>query len=270
MPYKLLALDMDGTLLNSKGELTEETRLALRGAMEQGVQVTISTGRSFHGAKQTAAELALTCPVMVYNGGMLVDPVTEEILYSKEMLPADAFLAMAEGIRRGVTLIVWSKGKLYGYPLNERTEDYRRYAGNIVPLPIESVKDLAYLGVTKVLWYGTKEEIPAFWAEMQEKSFACTRICPSQPMFLEFFHGEVSKATALEKLGGMLGISRDEMIALGDGANDLELLAYAGLGVAMGNASDLVKGKADAVTLSNDENGVAEVIKRWILEGGTV
>lgn len=267
MSYKLIALDMDGTLLNSRGVVTEKTRLALRRAMEQGVQVTISTGRSFHGAAKTARELGITCPVMVYNGGMLVDPVTEEILYSKEMLPADAFLAMAEGIQRGVTLIVWSKGKLYGYPLNERTENYRNYAGNTVPLPIESVKDLACLGVTKVLWYGTKEEIPTFWTEMQKKPFACTRICPSQPMFLEFFHGDVSKAAALERLGAMLGISRDEMIAVGDGANDLELLAYAGLGVAMGNASDLVKEKADAVTLSNDQDGVAEVINTWIFGG---
>lgn len=265
--YKLLALDMDGTLLNSLGVVTAKTRKALRIAMEKGVYVTISTGRSYHGAAKTARELGLTCPVMVYNGGMLVDPVTEEILYSKEMLPADAFLAMAEGIRRGVTLIVWSKGKLYGYPLNERTEDYRHYAGNTVPLPIESVKDLAHQGVTKVLWYGTKEEIPSFWAEMQEKPFVCTRICPSQPMFLEFFHGEVSKAAALEKLCQILGIRREETVAIGDGANDLELLAYAGLGVAMGNASDLVKEKADAVTLTNDQDGVAEVIKKWILEG---
>ncbi len=265
--YKLIALDMDGTLLNSQGVVTAKTRKALRMAVEKGVRVTISTGRSYHGAAKTAKELGLTCPILVYNGSMLVDPVTEEILYSKEMLPADAFLAMAEGISRGVTLCVWSKGKLYGYPLNERTEDYRRYAGNIVPLPIENIKDLAYQGVTKVLWYGTKEEIPSFWAEMQAKPFGCTRICPSQPMFLEFFHGEVSKAAAMEKLGELLGIRREDMVAGGAGANDVEMLTYAGLGVAMGNASDLVKEKADTVTFTNDQDGVAEVIKNWILEG---
>ena len=265
--YKLIALDMDGTLLNSRGEITAETRRALTAAMEQGIRVTISTGRSFHGAEKAAEELGLTCPVMAYNGGMLVDPTTKEILYSKEMLPADAFLAMAEGIKRGVTLIVWSKGRLYGHPINERTESYRRYAGNIVPLPIDSIKDLAYQGVTKVLWYGTKEEIPAFWAEMQEKPFVCTRICPSQPMFLEFFHGEVSKAAALEKLCQILGIRREETVAMGDGVNDVELLAYAGLGIAMGNASDLVKEKADAVTLTNDEDGVAEAVKQWVFGG---
>jgi hydroxymethylpyrimidine pyrophosphatase-like HAD family hydrolase len=84
-------------------------------------------------------------------------------------------------------------------------------------------------------------------------------------MFLEFFHGEVSKAAALERLGALLNIQREEMIAMGDGANDLELIAYAGLGVAMGNATDAVKKKADAVTLTNDKDGVAAVIEKYLL-----
>ena len=84
-------------------------------------------------------------------------------------------------------------------------------------------------------------------------------------MFLEFFHGEVSKAAALAKLGEALLIPREEIIAMGDGANDLELIAYAGLGVAMGNATNAVKKKADAVTLTNDKDGVAAVIEKYLL-----
>ena len=261
--YRLLALDMDGTLLNSKGELSPGNRLAIKEALAAGVQVTISTGRSLQGALWCAEELGLTCPLIVYNGGMLAK-VTGEILYSKEMLPADALLAMEEGVKHGVTLCIWSKGKLYGYPLNERTADYVRFSG-VEPLPVESLEELARQGVTKVLWYGTKEEIPAFWEEMKGKPFANTHLCPSQPMFLEFFHGEVSKAAALAKLGEALQIPREEIIAMGDGANDLELIAYAGLGVAMGNATDAVKKKADAVTLTNDKDGVAAVIEKYLL-----
>lgn len=261
--YRLLALDMDGTLLNSKGELSPGNRLAIKEALAAGVQVTISTGRSLQGALWCAGELGLTCPLIVYNGGMLAK-ATGEILYSKEMLPADALLAMEEGVKHGVTLCIWSKGKLYGYPLNERTADYVRFSG-VEPLPVESLEELARQGVTKVLWYGTKEEIPGFWEEMKQKPFANTHLCPSQPMFLEFFHGEVSKAAALERLGALLNIQREEMIAMGDGANDLELIAYAGLGVAMGNATDAVKKKADAVTLTNDKDGVAEVIEKYLL-----
>jgi Cof subfamily protein (haloacid dehalogenase superfamily) len=261
--YRLLALDMDGTLLNSKGELSPGNRLAIKEALAAGVQVTISTGRSLQGALWCAEELGLTCPLIVYNGGMLAK-VTGEILYSKEMLPADALLAMEEGVKHGVTLCIWSKGKLYGYPLNERTADYVRFSG-VEPLPVESLEELARQGVTKVLWYGTKEEIPGFWEEMKQKPFANTHLCPSQPMFLEFFHGEVSKAAALAKLGEALQIPREEIIAMGDGANDLELIAYAGLGVAMGNATDAVKKKADAVTLTNDKDGVAAVIEKYLL-----
>ena len=179
-------------------------------------------------------------------------------------MPADALLAMEEGVKHGVTLCIWSKGKLYGYPLNERTADYVRFSG-VEPLPVESLEELARQGVTKVLWYGTKEEIPGFWEEMKQKPFANTHLCPSQPMFLEFFHGEVSKAAALSKLGELLHIPREEMIAMGDGANDLELIAYAGLGIAMGNATEAVKKKAPAVTKTNDEDGVAEAIRKYLL-----
>lgn len=262
--YRLLALDMDGTLLNSRGEIPDANRLAIKEAMAQGIHVTLSTERSLHGALGCARSLGLTCPLIIYNGGMLADPVGGEILYSKEMLPADALLAMEEGVKRGVTLCIWSKGKLYGYPLNERTADYVRFAG-MEPLPAESLEALANRGVTKVLWYGTKEETPAFWEEMQKAPFENVRSTPSQPMFLEFFHGEVSKAAALERLGELLQIPREEMIAVGDGANDLELLAYAGLGVAMGNAAPMVKENADAVTKTNEENGVAEVIEKYLL-----
>lgn len=261
--YRLLALDMDGTLLNSRGEVSHRNRKAIGAAMEAGIRVTISTGRSLTGALWCARELDLACPLMIYNGGMLADRAGN-VLYSKELLPADALLAMEEGVKRGVTLCIWSKGKLYGHPLNERTADYVRFAG-MEPLPVESLEALARQGVTKVLWYGTKEEIPAFWEEMEKAPFENVHATPSQPMFLEFFHGEVSKAAALERLGALLNIPREEMIAMGDGANDLELLAYAGLGVAMGNASPLVKKQADAVTVTNDNDGVAEVIEKYLL-----
>lgn len=261
--YLLLALDMDGTLLNSCGEVSERNRKAIRAALDAGIHVTLSTGRSLTGALWCAEELGLTCPLMIYNGGMLADRAGN-VLYSKELLPADALLAMEEGVKRGVTLCIWSKGKLYGHPLNERTADYVRFAG-MEPLPVESLEALAEQGVTKVLWYGTKEEIPAFWEEMEKAPFENVHATPSQPMFLEFFHGEVSKAAALERLGALLNIQREEMIAMGDGANDLELLAYAGLGVAMGNASPLVKKQADAVTVTNDNDGVAEVIEKYLL-----
>ena len=262
--YRLLALDMDGTLLNSRGELSAGNRRVIADALAAGVQVTISTGRSLQGALWCARELVLTCPLIVYNGGMLADPMGGEILYSKEMLPSDAMLAMEEGVKHGVTLCIWSKGRLYGYPLNKRTADYVRFSG-VEPLPVESLEELARQGVTKVLWYGTKEEIPGFWGEMKQKPFANTHLCPSQPMFLEFFHGEVSKAAALSKLGELLHIPREEMIAMGDGANDLELIAYAGLGIAMGNATEAVKKKAPAVTKTNDEDGVAAVIEKYLL-----
>lgn len=264
MRYKLLALDMDGTLLNSKGELSERTVNAVRQAKENGAVVTISTGRSVPGAIGCARTLGLSSPIITYNGAVIADPVTGKMLFSAELSASDALKVMETGIRKGTTMCIWSKGRLYGLPLNERVLDYRRFAG-VEPLPTKDIRFLAENGVTKVLWYDEVEKIGAFWSEMSKIPFESVSVCTSNPMFLEFFHGTVSKASALEWIAKMHGIRREEVVAVGDGANDLEMLAYAGLGVAMGNASDAVKKQADAVTASHDEGGVADVIERYFL-----
>ncbi|MBQ3154015.1 MAG: Cof-type HAD-IIB family hydrolase, partial [Clostridia bacterium] len=262
--YKLLALDMDGTLLGTDGKVPPRNKQAIARALQNGVHVAISTGRSFSGAKWCSEELGLTSPVIAYNGAMICDPVTSEALFSVELSPRDARMAMRLGIERGTTLCIWSKGELFGYPINERVLDYVNYAG-VQPKPAADLDALCERGVTKVLWYDDASRVPDLWHEMQAIPFENVTVCPSNPKFLEFFSGDVSKAVALGKLCDLLGISRAEAVAVGDGANDIEMLSFAGLGVAMGNASDLVKRHADAVVCTNDQGGVAEVIEKWFV-----
>lgn len=262
--YKLLALDMDGTLLGSDGNVPARNKQAIAKALQNGVHVAISTGRSFSGARACAKELGLVSPVIAYNGAMLCDPVTEEILFSVELSEHDARLAMELGIERGTTLCIWSKGELFGYPLNERVADYVNYAG-IQPKPADDLDALCKRGVTKVLWYDDASRVPSLWEEMKRQPFENATVCPSNPKFLEFFSGDVSKAVALGKLCDILGVTRAESVAVGDGANDADMLRFAGLGVAMGNASVFVKQSADAVVSTNDHCGVAEVIEKWFV-----
>jgi len=148
--------------------------------------------------------------------------------------------------------------------MNERALEYAQVS-KVEPQVYTDVKELIDIGVSKVLWYDEIERIKEFERRLDGLLNLTVNFYTSQPFYLEFVDQNVSKAVALEKMGEYYGITREEMIAVGDGFNDLAMIEYAGLGVAMGNAPEEVKNAADYVTLSNDEDGVAKVIEVFIL-----
>ena len=134
-----------------------------------------------------------------------------------------------------------------------------------INLLMEDEEALLDQGITKILWYDEVPSINQWQEELKDVEFDSVTFCTSQPFFLEFFNSKVSKAVAMEKIGEIYGISREEMIAAGDGYNDLAMIEYAGLGVAMENAVDGVKAVAQYITASNEEDGIAKVIEEFIL-----
>ena len=131
---------------------------------------------------------------------------------------------------------------------------------------INDINALAAQGVTKVIWYDDLEHMADLQAAVNSDSIReHINYFTSNPLFLEFVDKKCSKALALERLSEYYGIHREEIIAIGDGYNDLPMIDYAGLGIAMGNAPEEIRQKADAVTLSNDEDGVAAAIELYIL-----
>ncbi len=262
--YRMIAVDMDGTLLNNACEITPETASAVREAIERGVLFTISTGRPVQGVERYTRQLSLRAPVITYNGAMIVDSGTGEILYEQGLERKDAQKILALGRARGTTMCIWSRNRLYGCPLNARVYDYRKIS-DVEPLAFEEEETILQDGITKILWYDDADAVARFQQEMQEEPFDSVTCCRSKPVFLEFFNRRVSKALAMEKIGALYGIKQEEMIAVGDGENDLSMIEYAGLGVAMENASPSVREKAQYVTSSNEENGVAKVIRTFLL-----
>ena len=121
-------------------------------------------------------------------------------------------------------------------------------------------------GITKILWYDNPEVLEQYISQLKDENFQHTTFTKSRAYFLEFFSNKVSKAVAMEKLGEYYGIKQEEMIAIGDQTNDLPMIEYAGLGVAMANAVDKVKEAADYITLSNNDAGVAHTINKFILD----
>ncbi|NSW91664.1 MAG: HAD family phosphatase [Firmicutes bacterium] len=265
MAYKLMAVDIDGTLLDSKGNLTEETEKAIRLGVEKGLIFTISTGRPVQGVQAFIDKLDLDLPVITYNGAMVIMGKSKEVLYQCTMDPKDAREVIDLGEKYGTSIMVWADNKLFANRLNERAYEYSKISG-VMPVLMEDVEETISQGVLKILWYDEVETIKKYQKDIGKYISRNINYHTSQPYFLEFVDKNASKAKAMEKIGEYFGIDRSEMIAVGDGFNDLSMIEYAGLGVAMGNASNEIKERADYVTLTNDENGLAHVIYKFVLD----
>jgi Cof subfamily protein (haloacid dehalogenase superfamily) len=272
VPYKLMAVDIDGTLLDSEGRLTGETEKAIKLGLEKGLIFTISTGRPVQGVQAIIDRFDADLPVIAYNGAMVILGRSREILYKCSMNPEDAMGIISLGEKYDTCVLVWVDSKLYANNLCERAYEYSKISG-VAPVLMENAGSIAAQGVLKILWYDTVEAIEEYrkdidrYFERDKCHISRDNINyhTSRPYFLEFVDKKASKARAMEKLGEFFGVDRSEMIAVGDGFNDLSMIEYAGLGVAMGNAHIKIKEKADYVTLANDENGVAHVIYKFIL-----
>lgn len=263
MIYKLMAVDIDGTLINSKGILTEETRKAIIAGVERGLIFTISTGRPFQGVEYFSRILNLDFPYITYNGAMVIMGKSKEILYEQKLSSESAQRIIDLGKKFDTMTIIWTDNKLFVTELNERVQKYKQISG-VEPIVINNFYELIREGVTKILWYDEIDKIEQYQAQVGKYLDGSVNFHTSRPMFLEFVDKKASKAIAMEKLGEHFGIRRSEMIAIGDGYNDLSMIEYAGLGVAMANSEDDIKEKADFITLSNDEDGVAHVINKFV------
>lgn len=259
MNYRILAADLDGTLLDSRGEISLRTSRAICEAVRSGLLFVVSTGRPFQGVVKYRSFLELQAPVITYNGAMIVRPQTGEVLFEQGLERDSAAAILKLGRACGTTMCIWSHNQLYGNVLNERIYDYKKLSDTEPLLADDTL--LLEKGITKIVWYDTPERVRRFQEELEGR-LPGVAFCTSKPCFLEFFSRRVSKAAALEQIGRWYGVSREEIAAIGDGCNDLDMLKYAGLGVAMGNAPPEVKQTADWVTRSNNEDGVAEVIER--------
>lgn len=265
MKYKLIAVDMDGTLLNDNGVITPKTVDAIKEAVMRGVIFTVSTGRPIQGVDKYNSYLNLKAPIITYNGAMIVKSDTKEVLFSKTLLYSDALKILKLGMDMELTMCVWANNMLYCNVHNERVDDYKKLS-DVEPIAIDNYEALAKLGITKILWYDDANVISKIQEILKTASFKKVTYCTSKPTFLEFFHSEVSKAEAMKRIGEIYNIEREEMIAIGDGNNDLPMIRYAGLGVAMSNAPEGVKQQSDYVTEhSNNCDGIAEVIKKFII-----
>ncbi len=267
MKYKLIALDVDGTLFNSKREVTQPVMAAIEAAKAKGVSVTISTGRGFQSAKPVADLIGAGPYVINYGGAQISNAKSGEIV-SISTLPA-ALLKEAIELARslGLHIHVYDHDGVFYYDTeNEWSRLYAerslltgKAAGDLLQNEWDTPKALCVGDPAAI-----KRAITAFTDHFGER----LRISTSDARYLEINAPGTNKAVALKKLEELLDIKREEIIAVGDDLIDLEMIAYAGLGVCMANGADAVKAVADYIAPGNDEDGVAHVIEKFILNEG--
>lgn len=260
MQYKLLATDLDGTLLTTDKRITEKTERALRAAAEKGILHIPATGRPMHGVNLYRSQLPLNSLAITYNGAVVVDPKTGEALFECGLTKRDALHIYALFKETNATFCCWSKDNLYVNVIDENVRRYRELSG-ATPIVFSDFEKIAEQGVTKILWIDTTEETAKHLSSILSDELPDTTFCTSTPHFLEFFNRSVSKGVALQKVCELVGIDPSEAVAVGDANNDLPMLLAAGLGVAMGNSADEVKKQCGYVTASNDEDGIVQVVK---------
>jgi len=267
MKYKLIASDMDGTLVNDKSELTERTKTAILKAVEAGVFFVTATGRPFCNVQMVNELFNVDMPFIVFNGAAAYMGKSGKLLFERFLDFDLAFEAFEIGQKLGMAQILWTGPRLWANRRCDKTEDYHSFSKG---LDMSIITDLTAIkgevrGISKVLWIDDPVNIKKLSVEMNDHFATRLQCVSSMPHFLEFISNDAGKGTALAEIGKMLGIDRNEMIAIGDGYNDVSMLEYAGFGIAVENAPAGVKVVCDHVTLSNNEDGVAEVIDKFIL-----
>lgn len=267
MEYEVIVLDLDGTLTNKDKVITPRTKEALMKMQQMGKKVVLASGRPTKGIRHLAEELELKNYggyILSYNGGMIIGCAEEKTVFSR-LLPAESNRRIIELAGDNQVDILTYEGE--EIITNNRKNEYAGLEGKINSMEIrqvEHMEDYVNFAVPKFIMLEEGDYLATVEPKVKAalgKNFSVYR---SEPYFLEILPRGIDKAQSLERLLEVMGLSREQMIACGDGYNDLSMIRYAGLGVAMENAVLPVRQAADFVTKSNNDDGVAWVIEKFI------
>lgn len=262
--YKLIAIDIDDTLITDAKEITPGTKRALELAVAAGATVTLATGRMYASARNLALQTGLNVPLITYQGSLVKNVMDGHILYERAVPKEAAMRLLRYCDERGLHLQLYIDDHLYAREENDKLIAYAQLSD--IPYTIEPDFDrLLASPSTKMLMIDEPATLDAAAAELKELLGPDVHITKSKPHFLEITHREGTKGSALRHLAQHVGCSLEETIAIGDSWNDHDMIETAGLGIAMGNAVDSLKAVADYVTRTNNEEGVRHVIEKFVL-----
>jgi len=264
-PYDLIVVDVDGTLLDDERAVTAEVHQVVTMAERAGVRLTLATGRVFCSAAQVARQLEMAGPIISDGGAIVALSCGSKVLRDLRIPPKRAAEILRELADIDADCHLFYPDEIL---VNRHNHVTRRYASRLAITMVPS-DDLAAealarpVGPTMIVIRSTRQRAPALRAKYQRQFGDDIQVTSTAPHFVDFVHPQTSKAGALAFLCDYLGIPAERVIAIGDGINDLDMIAWAGLGVLVANADPELHRHADYVTSSPYYHGVAEVIERF-------
>lgn len=268
MEYKMIVLDLDGTLTNDKKEITPRTYNALIKAQNKGVKVVLASGRPTYGIVPLANQLHLAeygGYILAYNGGKILNCATDETVFNQELNPALLPLLHDEAKVAGMEILTYQGN---GIAATKKQNKYVLHEAFINKMHVEEYDDFknqVEFPINKCLIVGDPKPLHELELKLLDIFDGKLSVYRSSGFFLECVPLGIEKSHSLDILIRSIGIKREEIIAIGDGYNDKGMIEFAGLGVAMANASIEVQDAADYITYSNEEDGVAHVVEKFIL-----
>ena len=265
---KVLVLDIDGTLTNSEKKITPATKRGIINILERGHKVMIASGRPTPGLRYCEKELELEKYggyLLSFNGGRIINCRTGEIVFEKT-LPAPIVPNLYKyAVKQDVGFVTYLGNQII---LGTRMDEYLEFESRINGMPIKKVDnfiDFVDFEVNKCLMTAPPEKAKRIEEELIDLYGDVISISRSEPFYVEMMPKNINKATSIDRMLTSVGLTRENAICCGDGFNDITMIEYAGIGVAMENAQEEVKKKADFITRSNDEDGIVNVIDKFIL-----
>ncbi|MBO4563659.1 MAG: excinuclease ABC subunit UvrC [Clostridia bacterium] len=265
LKYRLLAIDIDDTLLPRNGSISERNKRAIKAAEDAGIYVTLATGRGYHGASKVREELNIERLVINYGGAMINDPKTGKPFMTTELDSSTVtyIMDLAEGL--GLHVHLYQGDEIVYEHEHEYGRLYSEHLG--LPARIEpNVRKMVWKNVPKVLIITEPEKVPELLPFFREKLQGRAAVSGSSPGFIEFNKIGASKGTALKMLAEHLGIAQNETAAIGDNTLDKEMIEWAGLGCCVEDGNEEVKKIADVIAPKCEDDGVAYFIENYLLK----
>jgi Cof subfamily protein (haloacid dehalogenase superfamily) len=262
----MLCLDIDGTLLNSNHEISTRTKESIKNLYrEKDIRIILVSARMPKGISFLQRELEIEEPIICYSGSLVLDKNYNVI--SNQYINVNQVKTIVKEAKKYDLHISLYKDDTW---LIEKSDNWAQIESDITNIKPELVEFRTTLGskeyengVNKILLIGDENKVSRVCKILNTKFVEDLNIYPSKPTYLEIMNKDVSKTSAIKQLLEVYKIDKSEVIAIGDNFNDIDMLKFAGIGVAMGNAPNEVKAISDHITLSNNEDGIAEVIYKY-------
>lgn len=264
--YRLVAVDVDGTLVESDAQPTPRVAAAIRRAVEAGIWVVLASGRAFPSVRAYAQPLGLEGPAICYQGAEVRLGSQGEVWFRRPVARALVEEAAALAREFGLEVTVHQDDAVY-VQSPHRDEAFYHWVFGMPPQVVEDLWEMLRSDPLKFLLIGEPGQLDAAEPTFRERFRGRLQIVRSHALFLEGVALGVSKGEALARVAQRLGVAREETVAVGDQDNDVSMMRWAGLGVAMGNAPAAVQAQADVVAPSVQEDGLAWVLETWVLAG---